>query len=299
MQRLTQRPARSQPRPFTAYGVAVLTFGAALVAATAGLGQQPARAEAKATISVDPTSLGFTAEAFPRHDCHLDFGGGPFADQDVWVFKLPGDETETGTFVNVTAEFADPDGDTTTVVIPGEGGGTMVKAHTDKAWVALPQGLTLVGATAEVTGTATSFILGRTCPAGTEEPPPAGSPAPLPSPSLSAPPVGAALPSPSASASPSGSASPSASASPSGSASPRPRPSRSASPQPSAPVLPSVAPSVSPSTAPIVLPPVEPVPSASPPPPPPPGGHAHTASAGTQQAPELAGLWERILEIFH
>ncbi|MDI1462566.1 hypothetical protein QEZ54_16460 [Catellatospora sp. KI3] len=340
MQRLTRRLTRSQSRQYTAYGVAVLTFGAALVATTA-LGQQAAQAQAiaKATVSIDPASLGFTAADFPRHACQLDFGGGPYADQDVWVFKLPGEHDETGEFINIEAEFTTPEGDTTVVTIPGEGGGTLVRADTDKAWAALPQGLTLVNATAEITGTADSFILGRTCPAGEAEPSPSASPAP----SSSATPPVAAAPLPSGSASPS--VSPSAGAvrpgrpgpSPSGSASPsvspsagavrpgRPGPSPSGSVSPSAspstgavrPGRPGPSPSASASAAPIVLPPVAPVPSATAVPvpsgsavpvpsataaPAPPHHHASAVRAGGDQARWASGfpeLWAQIAKIFN
>ncbi|MBV1855095.1 hypothetical protein [Catellatospora tritici] len=328
MQRLTKRLARSQSRPFTAYGVAVLTFGAALVAGTA-FGQQAAQAEAKAKVSVDPASLGFTAAAFPRHACQLDFGGGPYVDQDVWVFKLPGEHAETGEFINVTAEFGTPEGDTTIVTIPADGGGTLLRANTDKAWAALPQGLTLVGATAEITGTADSFIVGRTCPASAEAPSPSPSASSAPSPTASPALLPSASPAPSPSAStappvaagplplPSGSASPSASTSaapgrpggpsprPSSSVSPSPRPSRSVSPSPRpvGPVSPSPRPSGSPSAAPIVLPPFQPAPSATTQPAPPAPPHArgfavHADDNGSQWASGFTELWAQIAKIF-
>src|SRR5690349_1356192 len=101
MRRHKFRFTRPVARPLTACGVAVLTFGVALVLAGTDFGGQPAKAWANAPVDIIPESLGFTAAAFEHHDCHADFGGGPLVEQDVWVFKLPGDHTVTGDFANV------------------------------------------------------------------------------------------------------------------------------------------------------------------------------------------------------
>ncbi|MFD0594051.1 hypothetical protein ACFQZ4_17530 [Catellatospora coxensis] len=119
--------------------------------------------------------------------------------------------------------------------MPAEGGGIVLRANTSKAWMAVPEGWTLTGAKAEITGTAPLFVLARTCPAeGTVLPPvapdPSGSPAPDPSasadPDPSTPPSGEPSPDPSASVDP-------GAASPGPSASPDPDPSGTAAPDPS------------------------------------------------------------------
>ncbi|WP_344349163.1 hypothetical protein, partial [Catellatospora coxensis] len=254
MRRLNFRLIRPGHRPLAACGMAVLTFGMALVFAGTDLGGQPAKAWANAPVDILPESLGFTAAAFENHVCDPAFGGGPLSGQDVWVFKLPGDHAKTGDFVSVTATFSTPEGTEASAVVPAEGGGIVLRANTSKAWMAVPEGWTLTGAKAEITGTAPLFVLARTCPAeGTVLPPvapdPSGSPAPDPSasadPDPSTPPSGEPSPDPSASVDP-------GAASPGPSASPDPDPSGTAAPDPSD--APSAAPSGAPSDGPSVAP---------------------------------------------
>ncbi|WP_155374883.1 hypothetical protein [Catellatospora vulcania] len=254
--------------------MAVLTFGMALVFAGTDLGGQPAKAWANAPVDILPASVGFTAAAFENHVCDPAFGGGPLSGQDVWIFKLPGDHAKTGDFVSVTATFTTPEGTEATAVVPAEGGGVVLRANTSKAWVALPEGWTLTGAKAEITGTAPLFVLARTCPAeGTVLPPV------VPEPSASA----SADPDPSASADPHPSHSagprPSHSASPDPSATASPDPSDTASPDPSAPV---VLPAPSGSPEPTVVPSAAPQPSA------PPSAKVKPAHAATAVEPSAA-----------
>ncbi|MEU8004090.1 hypothetical protein AB0B66_23265 [Catellatospora sp. NPDC049111] len=260
MRRLNFRLIRPGHRPLAACGMAALTFGMALVFAGTDLGGQPAKAWANAPVDILPASLGFTAAAFENHVCDPAFGGGPLSGQDVWVFKLPGDHAKTGDFVSVTATFSTPEGTEATAVVPTEGGGVVLRANTSKAWIAVPEGWTLTGAKAEITGTAPLFVLARTCPAeGTVLPPVAPDPSdsPTPDPSASADPDPSASPEPSASVDP-GAAGPG----PSASADPAPSGSASASPDPSGP--PSDGPSASPSDGPSASPSVAPGPSGPP-----------------------------------
>lgn len=170
-----------------------LVAAAAVVALAAG---SPAWADT--TININPGNVPTTAAGFDGHSC--DQGGGPFADQDVWVFVLPGLYATSGDFVSVSADFgAHGTVAITTATDPGNfsNGGP----ETSKAWIVTPAGWTLDSATAVITGSADFFNLTHTCPAS-------GSPSPSPSTS------------PSASQSPSESTSPSASTSSSGSTSP-------------------------------------------------------------------------------
>ncbi|GIF95693.1 hypothetical protein [Catellatospora citrea] len=271
MRRLNFRFIRPGNRPLAACGMAVLTFGMALVFAGTDLGGQPAKAWANAPVDILPASVGFTAAAFENHVCDPAFGGGPLSGQDVWVFKLPGDHAKTGDFVSVTATFTTPEGTEATAVVPAEGGGVVLRAKTSKAWVALPEGWTLTGAKAEITGSAPLFVLARTCPAeGTVTPPVAPEPDPSDT----------AEPDPSASAGPH----PSHSADPDPSDDPNPDPSASAVLLPSGAPEPSVAPSGAPepSVAPSVLPEPSVAPSLAPQPSAPPSGRAkpaHVSSA--------------------
>ena len=130
---------------------------------------------ADTTVGVNPGNVPTTASAFGTHECDENFGGGPYADSDVWVFVLPGNEDTAGDFVSVTATF----GANATVTIPADGGAVVTDKGTSKAWIATPAGWTLTGASAVITGTATKFNLTHTCPAGgggqTPTPTPSGS----------------------------------------------------------------------------------------------------------------------------
>jgi LPXTG-motif cell wall-anchored protein len=146
----------------------------AAVAGTAAMVALAAAAPAWAdtTVGINPGNVPTTAEDHDDHGC--DFGGGPFADKDVWVFVLPGEHDKVGDFVSVTAVF----GANGSLTIPTDGGDIVTDKGTSKAWIITPAGWTLTGATAVVTGTAEKFNLTHTCPAGgggTESPTPAPS----------------------------------------------------------------------------------------------------------------------------
>jgi hypothetical protein len=154
------------------------------------------------TIDINPGNVPTTAAGFDGHSCDANQGGGPLQGKDIWVFVLPGQHGTTGDFVSVTADFG-ANGSVTITAATDPGNFANGGPATSKAWIVTPAGWTLVGATAEITGTADSFNLTHTCPSS-------GSPSPSPSTSRSS------TPSPSASAS----ASPSSSMTHSGSATP-------------------------------------------------------------------------------
>lgn len=129
------------------------------------------------TVDINPGNVPTTAEGHGDHGC--DFGGGPFADKDVWVFVLPGNQDKVGDFVSVTAVF----GANGSLTIPTDGGAIVTDKGTSKAWITTPAGWTLTGATAVITGTAEKFNLTHTCPAG------GGGQTPTPVPSESATPT--------------------------------------------------------------------------------------------------------------
>jgi len=144
---------------------------AAGAAALAGLGVA-APAMADTTVAINPGNVPTTAAGYGKSDC--DFGGGPYAGKDVWVFVLPGNPKKVGDFVSVTATF----GANGTVTIPADGGAVVTDRGASKAWITTPAGWTLTGATAVVSGTATKFNLTHTCPAagGGETPKPTPKP---------------------------------------------------------------------------------------------------------------------------
>lgn len=176
-----------------------------------------------------------TATGFSAHMCEANFGGGPYATQDVWVFVLP-DNASMRDFVSVTANFS-----TGTLSAPANGG-ISDDNGTSKAWILAPAGATLLSASAVVTGSADPslfFNITHTCPATGASPSPStsllGSPpaSPSPSPSFPSPSPfggGGGSPSPSSSLSPSsrggggsgGSPSAGSSTSPNGSTGPQP-----------------------------------------------------------------------------
>jgi LPXTG-motif cell wall-anchored protein len=157
------------------------------------VGATPARADV--TISINKGNVPTTAAGFSNHDCDPNFGGGPFADKDVWVFVLPDKDAD---FVTVTATFSKPGGATTSLTIPDDGGAIVNDKGTSKAWIATPKGWTLTGATAVITGDdayGKFFNLTHTCPAKGSSPSPSTSVSSSASASASAP----ASPAPSAS----------------------------------------------------------------------------------------------------
>ena len=148
--------------------------------AAAGILAFAAPAMANSTININPGNVnngaGTTAAGFDSHECSETFGGGPYADKDVWVFNLPGNHDVVGDFVSVTATF-DTGSGTVTKTIKADGG-DIVFNGTSKAYIALDAGWKLTGASAEITGTADFFVLTHTCPAS-------GTPSPSASPSSS------------------------------------------------------------------------------------------------------------------
>ncbi|WP_229400479.1 hypothetical protein, partial [Micromonospora okii] len=134
-----------------------LLVGALLLAAGS-----PAAADS--TININPGNVPTTAAQF-RQECSPNLGGGPYADEDVWVFNLPGNQTTSGNFLSVTATFSTPTG-TVTRTIPTDPNSAIVNnLGTSKAWIRLPAGWTLTGATAVISGEADFFVLTHTCAA--------------------------------------------------------------------------------------------------------------------------------------
>src|SRR4051794_23300319 len=88
-------------------------------------------ARADSTVNINPGNVPTTAKAATQ-DCDANFGGGPYADQDVWVFNLPKPNT-SGHFVSVTATFQTGSG-TVTKTIPTDSGHIVDDHGTSKAW---------------------------------------------------------------------------------------------------------------------------------------------------------------------
>ncbi|MCM0675010.1 hypothetical protein NCC78_09955 [Micromonospora phytophila] len=135
----------------------------------------PSPDQSTTTISINPGNVPTTAAEFTQN-CDPNLGGGPYPDRDVWVFNLP---DQTRDFVSVTATFSIPGDGTATVTIPEAEDSAIVRIGTSKAWVIVPEGWTLVTATAVVTGEpepGLQFVLTQTC---------AASPSPTASPTVS------------------------------------------------------------------------------------------------------------------
>ncbi|NUT37619.1 MAG: hypothetical protein HOV79_31630 [Hamadaea sp.] len=161
-------------------------------------GGTPAWANSSATLN--PNQTGMTADQFDTQ-CG-DYGGGPLAGQDVWVFVLPNQDRD---FVSLTLNFTDTNNQPQVVNIPGDPDtGIDNGPGTSKAWAVLPAGWTLVGGTAVVTGDQAAniqFNVTHTCPAqGTPSPSPSASESESPSPSPSVSPSESESPSESPSA---------------------------------------------------------------------------------------------------
>lgn len=120
-----------------------------------------APAWADSTISINPGNVPTEATG---HNCDSNFGGGPYADRDVWVFVLPKPQ-QAGKFLSVTATFK-TDGGSVTLTIPDDGGAIVNDKGASKAWIATTAGWELTGATAEITGSSDRFNLTHTCAAG-------------------------------------------------------------------------------------------------------------------------------------
>ncbi|SCL36478.1 hypothetical protein GA0074692_4362 [Micromonospora pallida] len=139
-----------------------------------------APAAAQTTIDIDPGNVPTTAAQYTQN-CDPNLGGGPYPDQDVWVFNLPGEPAVSGVFESVTATFTTPDG-SLTVTIPDDGGEIVNGMGTSKAWIRLPAGYTLVDATADISGLADFFVLTHTCAA--MQPTPTATPTRQPTPTF-------------------------------------------------------------------------------------------------------------------
>ena len=142
--------------------LARLAVPAAVIAAGVFTLSPAAWAVTTATININPGNVSTTAVGFKNHDCDPNFGGGPLAGQDVWVFVLP---QNTGDFESLTATFG-AHGDVTITRALNPGNFTTPGASTSKAWITTPAGWTLTAASADVTGSTDSFNLTHTCPAG-------------------------------------------------------------------------------------------------------------------------------------
>ncbi|GHJ45383.1 hypothetical protein Cs7R123_27250 [Catellatospora sp. TT07R-123] len=167
------------PRLVAAAGAATLTLVLSLLA-TVGLGERPtsgwaAAAQAAQTVAINPGNVPTTAAAFKPdgHDCDPDFGGGPLPGMDIWVFDLPGNHDSSGDFTRLRLTFDVPGAGIVAVAVPDDGG-AIVRNGTSKAWIATPAGWTLTAASADITGTASSFVLTHTCPAAGPSPSPHG-----------------------------------------------------------------------------------------------------------------------------
>ncbi|MEV4540180.1 DUF7507 domain-containing protein [Micromonospora echinaurantiaca] len=134
-----------------------LLAGALLVA-----GGSPAAAQTM--ININPGNVPTTAANFTQ-ECDPNLGGGPFPNEDVWVFNLPGNPQTTGDFLSVTATFSTPGGNVTTTIPTDPNSAIVNDMGTSKAWIRLPAGWTLTGATAVISGTANFFVLTHTCAA--------------------------------------------------------------------------------------------------------------------------------------
>jgi len=142
-------------------------------------------AYAASTISINPGNVPTTASGFGTQSCAQ--VGGPVAGMDGWVFVLPGNSNVTGTFTALFLTFQKPDGTLVNLTIPTDGGAISSGGGTSKAWIQTPAGWTLIAATANITGTASSFNLTHTCPAVQTPPssPPPSSSSPPSSPPTS------------------------------------------------------------------------------------------------------------------
>jgi hypothetical protein len=127
----------------------------------------PAQAE-NITININQGNVSTTAAAYSGHECSDNLGGGPYADQDVWVFNLPGSSDQTENFVSITATWSTPGGPVTKTI--ADDGGAVVRIGTSKAYITTDAGWTLTGATAVVSGSFDFFVLTHTCPASSTSP---------------------------------------------------------------------------------------------------------------------------------
>ncbi|WP_433344768.1 DUF7507 domain-containing protein [Micromonospora sp. CA-111912] len=114
-------------------------------------------------ISIDPGNVPTTAAQFAQN-CDPKLGGGPFPNEDAWVFNLPGNPHTSGAFQSVTATFSTPSGTVTRTIPTAPNSAIVNDMGTSKAWIRLPAGGTLTGASAVLgSGSARSFELANTC----------------------------------------------------------------------------------------------------------------------------------------
>ncbi|MFC8846643.1 MULTISPECIES: hypothetical protein [unclassified Micromonospora] len=118
----------------------------------------------RTTIRLDPADV--PVQATGREPaCTAGLGGGPYPDEDVWVFGLAAGGAGAR-FVAVTPEFIAPDRERVALTVPTEGGAlTVDDAGASAAWLRLPAGWTLAGGSAAIAGNAGSFALVAVCPA--------------------------------------------------------------------------------------------------------------------------------------
>ncbi|RGC71101.1 hypothetical protein C5N14_01175 [Micromonospora sp. MW-13] len=96
--------------------------------------------------------------------CVAELGGGPYPDEDVWVFSLP-TSAALARFVAVTPRFAAPGQGRVAPAVPAEGGAIGADHGVSVAWLRLPAGWTLVGGTATIAGDADRYLLAGVCAA--------------------------------------------------------------------------------------------------------------------------------------
>lgn len=179
---LTSTPTRAL-RGLAGFGLAVAVAGLSTLAAVSAQAApaEPRAATSNTTIPINPGNLPATAAGYGEPNCDQ---VGPSADQDGWVFVLPGNE---GRFVSLTLKFETPEGESRTLRIPDDGGTIGQDNGTHKAWIRTAPGWTLVAASAVITGSSANgkFNLTHTCPAtgGSPSPSPSQSTAPSESPS--------------------------------------------------------------------------------------------------------------------
>lgn len=114
-------------------------------------------------INISPGNVPTTAAQFTQN-CDPKLGGGPFPNEDAWVFNLPGNPHTSGAFQSVTATFSTPSGTVTRTIPTAPNSKIVNDMGTSKAWIRLPAGGTLTGASAVlVSGSARSFELISTC----------------------------------------------------------------------------------------------------------------------------------------
>jgi LPXTG-motif cell wall-anchored protein len=152
----------------------------------------PAAAWAVNSIDINPGNVPTTA-AEVTQNCSPDQGGGPYSNEDVWVFVLPGKHSDSGDFATLVATFTIPGVlGTTSLVLPNAdpnvGGFLNGGPDTSKAFLRSPAGWTLTGATAMITGSGDFFTLSHACAAdGTTPTPPVTTP-PVTTPPTTTPP---------------------------------------------------------------------------------------------------------------